>query len=145
MHDQIGDSECCTVVSDPLIQRKENGKVFRLRNSSRKAVKCCVVDGCLLVDTGLKCDFLFVIASEKIYLVELKGTSHVHALRQLIESAEKLQLEKVRLEKFSVIVSSACPKASTTYQAELVRLRDRFRKTGLAVPIKKNISLEITV
>jgi hypothetical protein len=139
------DDKCCTVVSDPLIQRSENGKSFRLKNPARKVIKCCIVDGCLLVDPGRKCDYLFVIVGEKLYLVELKGTSHVHALRQLIESAEKLQLERVHLEKCSVIVSSACPKATTSYQAELARLSHRFRRTGLAPPIKKNTTLEITV
>ncbi len=145
MIDQIVDDKCCTVESDQFVQREQKGKVFRLRNNARKSIKCCLVDGCLLVGTGKKCDYLFLVGTEELYLVELKGTSHVHALRQLIESAENLRLDKIDLKKFSAIVSAPCPKTSTTYQNELKRLGHRFKKAGLEFPKKKNRLLEVTV
>jgi hypothetical protein len=142
------DSKCCSASQASLIQREENGKIFRIINGTKRKIVACKVDGCLIDDGSIKCDFLFIIdetSCEEIALVELKGTAHVHALRQIIITAERLDLKKKKCKKSCFIVSSPSPKTATVYQAELKKLQSRFNAAGLELPIKKNNLVEIRV
>lgn len=140
--------KCGVVEKGRVVQRREKGKVFRLRNDDEKEIGVYRVDGCLIDDGSIRCDFLFLVdpkASTSLFLVELKGTDHVHALRQIITAAERLQIGKFPGKKISVIVGSPSPKAATTYQNEFVKLQKRFKALQLSAPIRKNDILEMAV
>lgn len=141
---------CCKLNKHKITQAKENGKTFRIKNNSNKYIKICRVDGCLIKDSIKKCDFLIQIGSDKnvnevLFLAEMKGTDQVHALRQIISSAEILNIKLLSGEKKSAIIGSSTPKTTSKYQNELLKLSKKFKNIGLNFPIKKNIELEILV
>lgn len=139
------DKRCCSVESGAIVQREENKKIFRLVNASKKKISVCRVDGCLIDDKDCRCDFMFVVEGEALFLVEMKGTAHVHALRQIINAAEKLGVSAFSGEKKCAIVSPPCPKAASVYQNELFKQRKRFAAIGLGLPHKKNNLIVIEV
>ena len=140
--------ECCAVESGKIIQRDENKRSFRIINKGELPVKICAVDGCLITDGEIRCDLLFIVDAENngpLFLVELKGVDHVHALRQIINAAEQLDIRSYMGKKHSAIAASPAPKATTTYQNELRKLNKRFRTAGLEFPIKKNNVVEVNL
>jgi hypothetical protein len=142
------ETECCSDVDSKIIQKTENGKIFRMNNPGRLSVSVCTVDGCLISDTGLKCDFLFKFETDSeriIFLVELKGVAHVHAVRQLVRTAEVLKLREFKGRIRTFIVSSPSPKSATVYQAELKKAFPIFRSIGMEPPVKKNDFVEVTI
>lgn len=128
---------CCSVESGSIVARCENGKRFQIVNGSRKQIKVCRVDGCMLTGATKRCDALFIVENEKLYLVEFKGRDHTRALLQILETAEELGITDFVGLKHSVIVCSASPKISTKYQNMQLRLFKRFQSVGLEFPIKK--------
>ncbi len=135
---------CCESLRDSVVQCEENGKRFRIKNPGRRPIQKCIVDGCMLAGAQRRCDFLFQIEDSTIYLVELKGVEHVHALRQIIAAAEALKISSFDGRKRSVIVGAPSPKASTAYQIELKKLSKKFKTIGLSYPIRKNNIVEVS-
>lgn len=137
--------DCCVATRDSLVVCSENKKKFVAKNSGEKKIYKCRVDGCWIVGETVRCDYLLQVEAEAIYLVELKGTDHIHALEQLICTAEQLNLRAFYGDKKSIIVGAPCPKSSTKYQAAQKRLRSRFKAVGLEFPTKKNGCLTVCV
>lgn len=136
--------DCCVLENGSIVQRKEFGKRFAVNNPKRRSIRVCRVDGCMIDSKTKKCDFMFVVCSdrqERILLVEMKGTDIAHAVEQLISTAEVLRLSSYRLPIESYIVSSAVPKVATSYQRELVRNRKRYQAAGVKTPVTKNLYL----
>lgn len=136
---------CCVERSDKVISESEKSKEFRIKNPDRKSVITCRVDKCALRGASKKCDYLFLVDNELLMLLELKGTDHVRAVRQIISSAEALGVGKFCGEKTSYIVAAACPKARTSYDSELKKLAARFKTIGLRLPRKKNGSMTVEI
>lgn len=137
---------CCTMENGKIVQRDENKRTFRIINTEEVSVKICRVDGCLISDDQIRCDYIFIANQVKngpLFLVELKGVDHVHALRQIINTAERLSIRSYAGKKYSAIAASPAPKVSTTYQNELRKLNRRFRAVELELPIKKNNIVEV--
>lgn len=134
---------CCNIYTSSQIVRSENKKTFRVKNPQCKEVAVCDVDGCLITGDIKRCDFLFKVADEVIYLVELKGTDHSRALEQLVSAAEVLNVLSFSGRRLTAIVGSPCPKASTKYQKALKSYASRFRKAGIEFPVRKNDILEV--
>lgn len=136
--------KCCIAERGTVIQRQENKMVFKIVKN-KKVVHVCRVDGCLVDNGSIKCDYLFEIPGEALWLVELKGTDHIHALRQIISTAEQLKLGALGGEKRSAIVCAPAPKTTASYLKEIARLKPRFDAQGLSLPVKKNIVLEVEI
>lgn len=136
-------NSCCEVSKSRIVSCTENKKRFSISNPNSKSIRKCIVDGQWIKGSRVRCDFLFTIDEETLYLVELKGTDHVHALEQLVSTAEHLKTNTFKGDVKSVIVGSPCPKASTNYQKAMKKLMPRFKKIGLSMPQKKNGSLEV--
>ena len=68
---------------------KENGRSFTLNNISKYYIRKIRVDG-KLIKTGNKCDYAIDVAkkdtTEKIFLIELKGSDLSHACKQINET-----------------------------------------------------------
>lgn len=142
----IFSSRCLSTETHSIVQRVEKGKIFRILNSSNRSIEVYQVDGCLVRDTNKRCDFMFMVDAAKrdcLYLVELKGTDHVHALRQIVNAAEVLELGKFKGKKIPAIVGSPTPKAASKFQNELAKLLPKFRKLGLELPLRKNNIIEV--
>jgi hypothetical protein len=143
------DSPCCVIETSSIVQREENRKIFRVVNVNGKQIKVCRVDGCLISDRDtIKCDYLFILdvsGSSNFALVEFKGTDHVHAVRQLISTAEKLNLRAYGVPIKSYIVGAPAPKAATSFQNELMKQRKRFAAAKVSLPIRENTVIEVRV
>lgn len=133
------DGACCEIEDGSLVSRKEFGKSFSVKNGSRKRIKVCRVDGCLITGSATrKCDYLFILDEEnvqKFILVELKGSDHIHAIDQIVEAAEQLKLNQRRVEVDSYIVGSPNPKANTKVQKHLARSVARYKRAGVKIPV----------
>lgn len=136
---------CCQNLSHKIVQKEENKKTFRIKNNNQKTITVCRVDGCLIKGDEIKCDFMFVVEQEVLFLVEMKGGDHVHALRQIITSGEVLKISNFAGLKKSAIVGSPSPKAASSYQNEQVKLAKRFKAIGLDFPAKKNNLVEVCI
>lgn len=138
----IKSKKCCVIEEGRIVVRKEMGKCFRIENVSAKKIQVCRVDGCLIPDNNInKCDYMFVHdvdAVSKVALVELKGTDHIHALEQLVSTAEKLNLKSYNVRLISYIIGSPSPKIQTRFQKEVKRLANRYIKAKLEFPVRKN-------
>lgn len=137
--------ECCELSKASNIVCEENKKKFHLRNPKGKNVWKCRVDGCWIADGSIRCDFLIKVEEEKLFLIELKGTDHVHALEQLVATAEKLNVASFPGERLSVIVGAPCPKISTKYQKAQKALAVRYEKAKLSFPNRKNGTVLISI
>lgn len=136
------DAACCVVENGKFVVREENNKSFVVKNSSRKNIQVCRVDGCLVTgDHSRKCDFMFVLDMDnpkKIVLVEMKGTDHIRAIEQLVAAAEQLDLKSKGILLESYIVGSPNPKVQTKFQKELLKMAARYKKASLSLPVRKN-------
>ncbi|MFN3972883.1 MAG: hypothetical protein ACK4L4_16190, partial [Gemmobacter sp.] len=142
----IENPECCSVEDGSSVVRKENGKVFGIKNTKRRRIQVCKVDGCLISGSSKKCDYLFVLdldAPKRIVLVELKGIDHIAALYQLVSTAEQLDLKSKGLAIECYIVGSPNPKIQTKFQKELLRVSARYKQANLNFPQRKSDRLTI--
>lgn len=68
---------------------KENGRCFSLINNSKYFIQKIRVDG-KLIKNGNKCDYAIDVSkqenTEKIFLIELKGSDLSHACKQIHET-----------------------------------------------------------
>ncbi len=132
---------CCVIENHSIVSREENGKTFQIDNKERRNIQVCVVDNCLIKGADRRCDYLFFLYSDdpqKIILVEFKGVDHLHALSQLIETSEKLNLKSQGVPQDSYIIGAPSPKANTQFQKALLKLAPRLKKAGLNPPQRKN-------
>ena len=118
---------------------------FLVNNPEGKMVHRCIVDDCWITGSNPRCDFLIKVEDEVLYLIELKGTDHIRALEQIVSTAEQLNVSTFEGERKSVLVCAPCPKASTRYQVAQVKLKRRYKKTGISFPKKRSYCCEVTV
>ena len=137
--------KCCKISESKIITCSQHSKKFVVKNPTRKKVHKCIVDGCWINGSTSRCDFLIKVEDEVLYLVELKGTDHIHALEQIVSTAEQLKVSAFGGERKSIIVCAASPKTSTKYQIAELRLSRRYKNAGVGLPKKQNFRCEVTV
>ena len=119
---------CATQTTHERITAKENGRKLTIVNPSGKVVRKIEVDGCLPIESGLRCDYMFEIddlASKVIYWViylELKGCDIEKAYNQLVATIDRFIVEHHGIKKECHIVASRVPKASPKVQQLKIRL-----------------------
>lgn len=138
-------SKCCEDSRSKIVQCEEVGMVFRVLNPSKKSIKKCLVDKCLILSSDKKCDFLIKVADERSMLVELKGTDRKIAVAQLLSTGKKLGSRSSSHAVECYIVTSRTPKADTSYQKTLLRAAKDFRKENLLPPKQVNRVHEVKV
>ena len=73
--------------------RGEN-RIYRAWNSDKCRVTQYQIDGCVIRDTGARCDFLLMNEDKRnAYLIELKGSDIEHGIEQLEATAKRLRKE----------------------------------------------------
>jgi hypothetical protein len=127
----------------------ENGKKFSLENPDRKTICRIKIDGCLANSAKvIKCDYLFAICKNdkkevsKYYLVELKGTDVVHAVKQIISTFESINehIKAPAANYRGFLISSAVPRAT---EQRFRRLQDDcFKKKKFLITKKTNQCIE---
>ena len=84
------------------------------------------VDGGLIIDESVKCDFLLLNCEKKqAYFIELKGTNLIHAIKQIDRSIDQL---KNSLQGFALFARIVVTRVNTTKldrTAEYLRLKKK--------------------
>ncbi len=109
---------CTTQTTNKIITASENHRKLTIKNPSAKMIVKIKVDGCLIVDSGKRCDYMFEIdnpASKVIYL-ELKGCDIEKAYYQLIDTIDRFIDRHRGIKKECHIVASRVPKAGPKVQ-----------------------------
>ena len=120
--------KCTTQSTNKIITANENNRKLTINNPSAKVVKKIKVDGCLIVDSGERCDYMFEIddlASKVLYWViylELKGCDIEKAYNQLVATIDRFIVEHRGIKKECHIVASRVPKAGPKVQQLKIRL-----------------------
>jgi hypothetical protein len=115
---------CVTQSTNKIVTAEENRRKLTINNPSTKVIRKIKVDGCLPIESGKRCDYLFEInepISHVIYL-ELKGCDIEKAYEQLIATIELFKLEHQKFKKECHIVASRVPKAGTKIQQLKVKI-----------------------
>ena len=75
--------------SNPSVSEK--GKTFQMANVNRVEVACIKIDDCVFKqEDGIKCDYLFEVASvKKLFYVELKGSDIIKGIKQIHETVRQ--------------------------------------------------------
>jgi hypothetical protein len=96
----------------------ESKRVFRIHNPSAEIVKTIQVDGCLITDSRIRCDYAFEIRtiSQCIIYLELKGADIEYAFRQLVATMGYLAHRHLGKRKVCHIVASRVPRAGPKVQ-----------------------------
>lgn len=116
--------KCATQSTNKIITASENNRKLTINNLSEKLVRKIKVDGCLIIDSNKRCDYMFEIddsASQVIYL-ELKGCDIEKAYTQLVATIDRFILEHRGIKKECHIVASRVPKAGPKVQQLKIRL-----------------------
>jgi hypothetical protein len=88
---------------------EENGKTARFENLAGRTYEVGDVDKCLFKGSPeKKCDYFFR-TSEKIWLIEFKGSDVAHAAKQIAESTGSLSDYIQQRHLVALIVASKCP------------------------------------
>ena len=119
---------CATQTTNKIIAAEENRRKLTINNPSAKVIRKIKVDGCLIVDSAKRCDYMFEIddlASQVICWViylELKGCDIEKAYKQLVATIDRFIVEHRGIKKECYIVASRVPKAGPKVQQLKVRL-----------------------
>jgi hypothetical protein len=127
---------CATQTTNKLITASENNRKLTIKNPSEKSVRKIKVDGCLIVDSSKRCDYIFEIidnvASDKIGSViylELKGRHIEDAYEQLVATIDRFITEHQGIKKACHIVASRVPKTGPeVQQMQVEMLRKKHAK-----------------
>lgn len=131
--------KCTNQTTNKIITAEENKRKLSINNPSAKIVRKIKVDGCLIVDSSKRCDYMFEIINppdtEKICNViylELKGRHIQEAYGQLIATIDRFIAEHRGTKKECHIVASRVPKTGPEVQQLQVEML-RKKQTKLTV------------
>jgi len=130
---------CITQTTNKLITASENNRKLTIKNPSEKSVRKIKVDGCLIIDSSKRCDYMFEIidnsASDKIGSViylELKGRHIQEAYEQLVATIDRFIAEHQGIKKACHIVASRVPRTGPEVQQLQVEMLKK-KKAKLTV------------
>ncbi|VAW67177.1 hypothetical protein MNBD_GAMMA08-256 [hydrothermal vent metagenome] len=121
---------CGEVSKKKIISVSENKMNFRIRNKHLVSIRTVTVDGCLINDKRLRCDYLFEIGAPCNYVIylELKGCDVKKALKQLESTIQACTKRHASMQKSCYVIASRVPKIGTKIQA----LKKKFVLKNLA-------------
>lgn len=138
-------SSCISVVNDAVIQFSDlrTKSKMNVLNPSLIKVERHKVDGCLIADNTIRCDWKFVVIGEdetrsEVY-IELKGKDISHAVEQIVNSVKKLS--DCYNKKFIIgyVICTRSPVSSSEIQVMQKKLQ---RDHKIKLRIKKTVHTE---
>ena len=115
---------CANQSTHKIITAAENNRKLTIKNSSQKIITKVAVDGCLVIATGKRCDYLFEIEqpiTQVIYL-ELKGCDIEKAYQQLVATIELFKDSHKNCKKECHVVASRVPKTGAKVQQLKIKM-----------------------
>lgn len=125
------------IISDDRRQKivfkdKRETRIYRVQNPSRKKVTAYRVDGGI-IDSLLieKCDFAFYTDDDTLYLIELKGSDLLQAIKQISRSIDIL-IEPVKdmPDHINARIILSKYNVPSAYKAEEIRLHKKIKSFG---------------
>jgi hypothetical protein len=116
---------CTENRADTLIVITEHKRTFTLRNQTKRRVKKVRVDGCLINDKRIRCDYVFELGQNcrcAVY-VELKGSDVGYAFQQLVATMGYLVENHQECVRICHIVASRVPRAGPKVQTLQLKMR----------------------
>ena len=114
---------CTTQTTNKLITASEHNRKLTIKNPSAKAVRKIKVDGCLVIDSSKRCDYMFEIIDnsapdkiDSVIYLELKGRHIQEAYEQIVATIDKFVTEHRGIKKTCHIVASRVPKTGPEVQ-----------------------------
>jgi len=115
--------KCTTQSTNKLITASEHNRKLTIKNPSEKSVRKIKVDGCLIVDSSKRCDYMFEIIDDpaankicSVIYVELKGRHIQEAYEQLVATIDRFIDDHRGIKKACLIVASRVPKTGPEVQ-----------------------------
>lgn len=125
-----------------IINIEENARKFVGINNAQKLFALYQVDGCIMVD-GQRCDFLLLNCSELIaYLIELKGSDLIHAIRQITNTLSHLSDNLGDFQKVNARIVLTKVNAPDLKSSDLIKLERKIRQLGGTLEYKARILQE---
>jgi hypothetical protein len=111
-------TRCSQESRDRFIVVTEQKRVFRIDNSSNEYIRRITIDGCLIDDQRIRCDYAFELGedSNRVVYLELKGSDIEYALSQLVATMGYLAARHREKRKICHIVASRVPRAGPKVQ-----------------------------
>ena len=125
-----------------IMNVEENSRKFVGINSKNKPFTLYRVDGCIMME-GQKCDFLLLNCSELLaYLIELKGSDLIRAVRQINATLSHLLGNLTDFKKINARIVLTKVNTPDLKSTELIKLEKRIRQLGGTLDYKAIILSE---
>lgn len=131
---------CVTENRNPLIPLEEKRSKVTIENSRREILSIVRIDGCVVTDNSLRCDYLMINENEYELFIELKGHDVEHAMRQLSCSVSKFSKKRKNIKLVCLVVTNRCPIGTTEIQKYKLYFK---RKYDATLNISRNCSWSI--
>lgn len=122
----------CIMSSDnrKFVTCAENQKKYELENDNRVLITNYHIDtGIITAQTIKKCDYLFYVpSSNKIILIELKGTSYRTAIEQILSTINILSANFKTNKVYARIICQGVPNIQNDPQS--IQLTKYLKETG---------------
>ncbi len=131
--------KCSKINNNKIISTYENHKAFIINNVGLRIISKVKVDGCLITDDRIRCDYLFEIDEpiRKVIYLELKGKNIKHGYKQLKATIGYLKTRHSKVVKrFAYIIASRVPKPRGNVRELKVKMK-RDYNIRLFVHIRK--------
>lgn len=129
-----------------LSDKKQSSAKLTIKNPEKRAIYEIKVDGCLISEDKIRCDYLIVLGDCSQYYVELKSKSHIeHALKQISATIEFIQKNYPELHNGrikAVICSKKVPRVTSSFQNQKARFSKKYKAKIINA---KEISIENSV
>lgn len=105
-----------TYSKNKIIPLSENKCVLKIINKNKHKIEIHHVDGGIINDNRIRCDYLFYDTKRKEHYLELKGSDIGHALEQIISTINILGKNIYKDSKVSFIICTRHPQMDSKIQ-----------------------------
>jgi hypothetical protein len=122
---------------------EENSRKFEGVNAKQKPFELYRVDGCLIKE-GQRCDFLLLNCSDELvaYLIELKGSDLIHAVRQINTTLSHFLNELRDFKKINGRIVLTKVNSPDLKSSDFIKLTKKIRQLGGTLEYKATVLKE---
>lgn len=96
--------KCEEIADNTKIILEENRSKICFINENRNKIRKIKIDGCVIKDERIRCDYLLILPNETELYVELKGGNVTHAVVQIEETIKAVSKDKQKQPKISFVI-----------------------------------------
>lgn len=102
-------------LKDPTNPKNKRGPTLKFLNVGKNSVRIGQIDGCLITNQDIRCDFEVFAEKKLSSFVELKGSDIEHAIDQIKNSIRLIGFSEEN-NRVCFIICNRCPMSSTQIQ-----------------------------